>query len=564
MLKAGSSKIKHKENNPASNPNTSQRAANNGGGEIPPVDENKLGVLTRDAIGFGACGILAAACFGLEHKIIGLWFSLIALASVLHIPFHYLAKSNPLKKRSIWGSFSLIMGMVLFGCIVLSYQIAHPLLAHAITTNPINTTESKPVEIPHISMNLVTLNGLSSPKAGGTVTGEMVDKYREQMLTIFNPNKSDFRNFKARLQLPEPVAVNDLPPIDLISNIPPSVHVRWLPENSGGSVSGAGQLTVLTNQHPKAEWILEIDSIPATTEINIPFLTVRGNELGITDLDKKLLINFIEGAFQYSTPEGWQTRPLLFPILFDTTNRLMSLRAFQSQEEGKGLMLKYRFEGADIQAEGRVNWFPMSSMPPEASSKQPTIEEQIIRQSQLAQARQWQPPELPPNLRSNPMVQLKFGGMTEVWPVHSEQDAPTAPAAIILPGGGRVVIPYVKDNRIYVKTQTMFGDMEQTVQMNNEWPITIPPGWDRNFNANAFEIVDGTKLPVLQVRYNSANSIEVYGIFVSKNGSVTIAFGDGLKGIAFPFVKTMMPTNIPDRKAWFQYPSSNFLGELAK
>jgi hypothetical protein len=191
----------------------------------------------------------------------------------------------------------------------------------------------------------------------------------------------------------------------------------------------------------------------------------------------------------------------------------------------------------------------------------PKIEDEILYQSKIAQAHQWQPPALPTNATKlsdgQVMALIKFGGLTQSWPVGSELSG--VGNSVLFPAG-KVFIPYVKNNRIYVKTQTMFGDAEQTVQMNNEWPVNIPTGWDRNFNPSSFEIVDDTMLPVLQVRYDSANQIEIYGIFVSPNGGVTVAFGNSTysasPGLGIP--------KIPDRKAWFKYPSTNHLGELAQ
>jgi hypothetical protein len=104
----------------------------------------------------------------------------------------------------------------------------------------------------------------------------------------------------------------------------------------------------------------------------------------------------------------------------------------------------------------------------------------------------------------------------------------------------------------------MSGNAEQTVKMSNEWPLNLPVGWDRNFNNTEFEIVDNTNLPVLQIRYIAADSIEVSGIFVAPNGSVTIAFGDETTSCT---PNARVP-HVPERKAWFKYPSQDHLGEL--
>jgi hypothetical protein len=201
--------------------------------------------------------------------------------------------------------------------------------------------------------------------------------------------------------------------------------------------------------------------------------------------------------------------------------------------------------------------------PPTQKPTNPPIEEQINYYSKMAQARQWLPPELPQNLPDfggTKLISVKFGGLTEDWPVGSEDRETSGNTAhpILFPGG-RPVTAYIKDNRLYVKAQTPIGESETTVMMNNEWPIKIPDGWDRNFNATEFEIVDDKMLPVFQLRYDAAYAIEIYGIFVAPNGAVTIAFGDETSGS--PPGRPI--PNIPERKAWFKYPSKDNLGVLA-
>jgi hypothetical protein len=209
--------------------------------------------------------------------------------------------------------------------------------------------------------------------------------------------------------------------------------------------------------------------------------------------------------------------------------------------------------------------FKTPQSPTKTQSTGPTIEQQINRFAKEAIARNWQPPELPADAPSYPngdkLVKIKLGGMTMTWPAGSESTefTPPRPGPIIMPGGLRIIEPYVKNNRVYVKAQTPTGSPAGTVQLNDEWPPDIPAGWDRNFNANTFEIVDNTQIPVFQIRYDSANRIEVYGIFVAPNGAVTVAFGDETETAA----PGQTIPDIPERKAWFVYPSDRHLGELA-
>jgi hypothetical protein len=193
-----------------------------------------------------------------------------------------------------------------------------------------------------------------------------------------------------------------------------------------------------------------------------------------------------------------------------------------------------------------------------------TTEQQVERNSQLARARQWEPPELPKDAPwggNNLYPTIKFGGATSTWEALAEPSNSRVPPPFLLPGG-QVVTPYTKNNRLYIKAQTPTGDSISDVKLNNEWPTQIPDNWDRNFNSNSFEIVDDKRLPVFQIRYNSAYNVEIYGIFVAPNGAVTIAFGNSTESIPAPVVKILMPKKISGRKAWFKYPSKVHLGEL--
>jgi hypothetical protein len=186
----------------------------------------------------------------------------------------------------------------------------------------------------------------------------------------------------------------------------------------------------------------------------------------------------------------------------------------------------------------------------------PTIQEQINYYRRQAQGHLWQPPELPAGQES---VWVKFGGAEVQYGV-SELGGNQPPMPRIVLPGGILVTPYIKNNRLFVKVPTPFGDSENTtVQMNNEMDAKIPTNWDRNYDSTRFEIVDDSKLPVLQVEYNQPFEVAVYGIFVAANGAVSVAFGDDISGVApnFPL------PNIPERKAWFKYPSTEHLGDRA-
>lgn len=181
-----------------------------------------------------------------------------------------------------------------------------------------------------------------------------------------------------------------------------------------------------------------------------------------------------------------------------------------------------------------------------------TMEQEINQNAQRAMARHWEPPEFPQGAQG---VMLTIGGNGVIFydTLHLISQAP-----LMLMPGGYIVLPYLTNNRVYVKAQLPFGEAETTVKMNDEWPPKIPPGWDKNFDSKEFEMVDEGTNPVFQIRYNSPTSIEVYGVFVSENGAISIAF-NGVQS-ARPGIPV---SSIPKVKAWFKYPSTRHLGELA-
>jgi hypothetical protein len=297
-------------------------------GSGAPQTPKQLGFLIRDAVGIIACGILASVCFSNEYKVGGLWFSFVGLVSAFHIPTHYLARTNPLKKFFIWLLFFvLIVGLGIW-CSVWSYRLLHPVK---------NVTNSEPFKLA---------------------------------------------------------------------------------------------------QNP--------------TEIK------------------------------------------------------------------------------------------------------PTLEEEINMNARRAMAKNWQPPQFPEGAQG---VLLLVGGTVAEFFDRSRLMSQIP--MVIGPAGRDVVFPYLTNNRVFIKTQLPSGDGPTTVKMSDEWPPQIPAGWDKNFNSQEFEIVDEETNPVFQIRYDNPTQIEVFGIFVSENGGISVDFNG---------ISQMSPgyqiSSIPRVKAWFKYPSKDHLGDV--
>jgi hypothetical protein len=203
-----------------------------------------------------------------------------------------------------------------FVCLVLSAGLMLAVIVHEIVPGG-------PVPlIPWIE--ITSQEGLSLSPDGGEITMEMQRRYREHRLIIRNRNTVDLRNFSASVQLPEPAAISPPSSILLAPIAPPLVHIVWQPHWPETSALDASRL--IGKIESKAEWDLEIDTLPALKSIEISFLTVpqdgdRRPPLGLTDTNSRVLINYLFGDYQFGGPESWKTQVVVMAILFDATNR---------------------------------------------------------------------------------------------------------------------------------------------------------------------------------------------------------------------------------------------------
>ena len=183
----------------------------------------------------------------------------------------------------------------------------------------------------------------------------------------------------------------------------------------------------------------------------------------------------------------------------------------------------------------------------------------------------WQPPALPEGCKK---VFIFLGGQSVEMDASmlskSKGAGSLSEFTMILPEGMKAdypLFPYIRNNRLFVKVRTPFETNRVAIYMNDNLDSQLPDRWDRNFNTNAFEIVDEDKLPVLQVFYKRANEIQVNGIFFVKTNIAVVAFGErpfqifySNFAIASNYSEII---NFPDRKALFKYPSWQNLGEYS-
>ena len=183
----------------------------------------------------------------------------------------------------------------------------------------------------------------------------------------------------------------------------------------------------------------------------------------------------------------------------------------------------------------------------------------------------WQPPELPLGCKT---AYLLIGDAT--FPINIEEIKNGHP---FVPSWGRLddermksfikTFPSVvlKHNRLYVKSRTTYGI--EVFSDPSAFDDKLNVNCDRNTNANAFELVNESLEPTLQVIYERPNAIRVNGVFrLTKNGQksdfIWAIFGmhHGIYEIKDDSEKRLVlepyKTNI-----LFRYPSWKYPGVLA-
>ena len=154
------------------------------------------------------------------------------------------------------------------------------------------------------------------------------------------------------------------------------------------------------------------------------------------------------------------------------------------------------------------------------------------------------------------------------------------------------ILPYVRDNRLFVYVSMPFQNEKRIVSMSDDLDSVIPQTWDRNYSSNAFEVVNEDGRPVLQVFYKRPNDVQVNGVFVVNGYALFESFG-AMPWLISPYVRVTqnqttqefeiadfqrtftniaisMDTNaaygtkFTDQKPIFKYPAWKYLGQYAE
>lgn len=114
---------------------------------------------------------------------------------------------------------------------------------------------------------------------------------------------------------------------------------------------------------------------------------------------------------------------------------------------------------------------------------------------------------------------------------------------------------YIKDGKLVVDA-VLRGEtrlIANTLQNTNI-------NWDRNYNDSAFEVVDDTGVPMLQIVYMTPNTVSIYGVFQGKH--VYFAYKGGVTVNSTP--EPYFPVGEYPLKAIFKYPSRKYQGQEIK
>ena len=102
------------------------------------------------------------------------------------------------------------------------------------------------------------------------------------------------------------------------------------------------------------------------------------------------------------------------------------------------------------------------------------------------------------------------------------------------------------------------GDGKPPIEVeNNEFKIR-PPHWERNFNANALEVVDENQTPIFQMIRKTPSHIVVNGVFPVPGGGLWVFGPDGARGLLREIPSDFKLTPL------FKYPAWKYPGQYAE
>ncbi len=124
-------------------------------------------------------------------------------------------------------------------------------------------------------------------------------------------------------------------------------------------------------------------------------------------------------------------------------------------------------------------------------------------------------------------------------------------------GGYKPIRMYLDKGKLFVDVSIYGGPGQAPVEVKrNEFTVRVP-GWDRNFDSNALEVVNNKKAPVFQLIYRTPYHIVINGIFPSPAG-LMLANDDAFSGNMPSIPKSFRILRL------FKYPSNQFPSQREK
>jgi hypothetical protein len=167
------------------------------------------------------------------------------------------------------------------------------------------------------TVSIQTYAGLTLPAQGSaTVTGEMIEKYRDHMIEIGASSRHELVQLNMRVQFPESVIARFV----LEQPVGIGVSIRREATPWVANASGGGSVTVRGPLGPSNCFVVEQERVVPTRPLRFMLRTVQSEQLSFLGQvweDDDAWPSYAEGAFLYSDQGQFFERSFVLRILQD-------------------------------------------------------------------------------------------------------------------------------------------------------------------------------------------------------------------------------------------------------
>jgi len=171
------------------------------------------------------------------------------------------------------------------------------------------------------------------------------------------------------------------------------------------------------------------------------------------------------------------------------------------------------------------------------------------------------PPPQPTFHEKAEMVSFSFGnGISDIQSIEALRRA-TRPHAPFNFGGFVPVTLRMRGDTLLLHFKVWGGEGKPPIEVNdNEFTVRVP-GWDRNSNANALEVINADGVPVFQMIRKTPLEVVINGIFPTPAGLV-LAGPDGMT-VSRGSAQVQQSLSAFHLKPIFKYPAWKYPGQYA-